>query len=508
MRAIKRGARSFVRHIKTNLIVVFLLFVCLAFAISMLSIKLASDAQIQEVKKRIGNYCEIRTSSEYMMKIFEAERKKSTAQRQAEARRMTEEEEFADRVRFLVPENLTDEFSRYEKIETYDKVLETRLEVPKIESTGMTRAFEMRSPGEGGAGSISAGASANRFRFEGNTSGASIPDFASGNKKIADGRLFTYEEYVHAKPVVVIEKSIAEKNDLRVGDKINVKISGKSGAGSTVELKVIGVYQSIEAEDGGEQASRQEFNPAGDTFFAPLSIVQKLNGTPGYVTLGSYYFDSVSSTDAIKSAFKSEFSGVNNDGRYEIATDYSDYESIADSITKAGNSSRIGLASTLGACLFIVLLSMIIIVGHRTKELGILKAIGATNLQVLSQYVVEVMLICLIAVLLAFGSSALMAGKMGDWLLPETKTQNVASLQEPVGTVPRFFQGRSLYKEGSIFGGEVSQSTRELSTLHVTYRGVLFVYAALILVMLCLVGMAIPVVRLVRLEPVRVLRME
>ncbi len=211
MRVLKRGARSFIRHIKTNLIVIFLLFICLAFAISMLSIKLASDAQIREVKARVGNYCEIRVSSKYMMNIFEEERKKTAAQRQAEARKMSEEEEFADRVRFLVPESLTDEFSRYDRIKTYDKVLEARLEIQGIESQEIARAFVMRRPDEGETGTMTAQTQANRFRFEGNTNGDSIADFASGNKKIIKGRLFTYQEYKEKNLSLLLRRTLLKR---------------------------------------------------------------------------------------------------------------------------------------------------------------------------------------------------------------------------------------------------------------------------------------------------------
>ena len=43
---------------------------------------------------------------------------------------------------------------------------------------------------------------------------------------------------------------------------------------------------------------------------------------------------------------------------------------------KAKNTSLIGLAGALGACAVIILLAMVIIVSGRTRELGILKAMG------------------------------------------------------------------------------------------------------------------------------------
>ncbi len=77
----------------------------------------------------------------------------------------------------------------------------------------------------------------------------------------------------------------------------------------------------------------------------------------------------------------------------------------------------IGLVGALGACALIILLAMAIIIGGRTRELGVLKAIGATDRQVIAQFAVEVVCICLVAIILATGVTALISQSMGDWLL-------------------------------------------------------------------------------------------
>ena len=74
-------------------------------------------------------------------------------------------------------------------------------------------------------------------------------------------------------------------------------------------------------------------------------------------------------------------------------TDYADYEVISDPLQKVGKTSVIGLAGALGACAPIILLAMAIIIGGRTRELGVLKAIGATDRQVVAQYAVKVTVI-------------------------------------------------------------------------------------------------------------------
>ena len=293
-----------------------------------------------------------------------------------------------------------------------------------------------------------------------------------------------------------------------MGDTVEAQVSGETGTGSLLELKVVGVYETVEAEQqsqssGSEQAN---FNPAGNAFYSPLSVVQTLNGTQGYVGLGSYYFDSVDDTAALKTAFKKET--VNTDDKYEFATDLSDYQSIADPLLKARNTSVIGLAGALGACALIILLAMVIIVSGRTRELGVLKAIGSTDRQVIGQFAVEVVCICLVAIILAMGATAVIGQSMGNWLLPKTQ-QTTASQQSAAQGGPMMMMGQdNLYKEGGRFSMGASSQEQQTAKLNVVYRGSLFLYGILILLGISLVGMAIPVFWIIRLRPARVLSME
>lgn len=508
MRTLSRGFRSFRRHWARNLIIVALLAVCLTFSLSMLAVKLAADQQVSEVKATVGNYAEINVSSEYLMAQFQEQRSLTQGQQQAQARTMTEEEILANRALSLVPEEITDTFAQAGEVRTYDKLLSTSVSVPGLESTEVTPFFQMR---EGGVSSSDSG---NRFEFQGNTDCAALADFVSAQKILVDGSLYTYADYRAGNPVVVMEKTMAEENELEVGDTIEASVSGASGANTELELTIIGIYETVEAEREGDSSETAAVvvNPMGNIFYAPLSVVQELNGTPGYVTTGSYYFDSVDHTEQVKAAFAAQ---MGEDNQYALTTDESSYETIADPLLKVSKTSFIGLAGALGACALIVLLAMGITIGSRTKELGVLKALGATNGQVIAQYAVEVVCITLVAIVIAMGATTLIGQRLGNWMLSDNQATSTQQQQNQVA-IPG--GGAVNIQGGGGPAGTFNERLRnqvmntsameQAGSIQVVYRGSLFLYGIGLLVVISLLGMAVPVIWIARIRPARILSME
>ena len=78
----------------------------------------------------------------------------------------------------------------------------------------------------------------------------------------------------------------------------------------------------------------------------------------------------------------------------------------------------------------------------------------------------------------------------------------------PGGGFARAFSNQQLYNKGGRFTAATSAQKQQAAKLNVVYRGSLFLYGILILLGLSLVGMAIPLIWIIRLRPARVLSME
>ncbi len=492
-----RGLKSVYRNPARSAIIVVLLGVCLTFSLAMLAVRTAARSQVEKVKGRVGNYAEVRRASQAFFDRYMRESEKSQAQRQREARSMSPEEASRQRAQLLVDEGLADELARSEYIRTYDKFLTASIDVPEMENPAIMPVFEKGLAEQ--AARVGIELTESTFAFTGNTDAASLADFREGRKALIEGRYYDYFDYLERAPVVLAERNLAQKNGLSVGDGVKVRVKDRSGRSGDMYVRIIGIYETREAE---RESGPLGFNPFGNTFYAPLSLVQDLNNTPGYVDSASYYFDNVDSTKSLL-AF---FSSLEGSERCEITTDYADYQALADPLTKTGNASTIGLGGSLGACVLILLLSMLLVVRGRMKELGVLKAVGSADRQILAQFAVEVAVLCMAAMIIASLATAVIGQSLGEWLMEESNAAEAAPAEQSVEEARGGGAALSALR-GSSQGKYIPPADAD-SDIVVMFGSRAFLYACLMLMLICLLGMVIPVVGVTRLRPAQVLRME
>ena len=109
---------------------------------AMLAVRMAADSQVEEVKTRVGNYAEIKLSSQVFFDRFLSDSGKSQAAQERESRTLSGQEASAQRAELLMSEQATDDISRLAYVRTYDKFMTANIDVPGIENTAILPIFE------------------------------------------------------------------------------------------------------------------------------------------------------------------------------------------------------------------------------------------------------------------------------------------------------------------------------------------------------------------------------
>lgn len=222
------------------------------------------------------------------------------------------------------------------------------------------------------------------------------------------GRFFTAEETITRAKVAVLGKTIvdelfADKNP--IGEYIKIK---------RIDFQVIGVFREKGASG---------FQNEDDKIVIPIN-------TAMYRLLGKEYIDNIDvqvsdpdNMDYISDRIKNLIVALHRLPASKV--DSIDIRNMAD-IQAAISSTTQAFSYLLGSIAFISLLVggigimniMLVSVSERTREIGLRKAIGANNKDILFQFVIESVAICALggAIGIIFGSAAsIILSKAAGW---------------------------------------------------------------------------------------------
>lgn len=276
-------------------------------------------------------------------------------------------------------------------------------DIPKVKAAGS--AVKMVAP--------TVNSNAQVVYGKGNTSTnimGTTEDYAAiRNIKVAQGRFLTAEDVEKSARIIVVGPTVVEN---LLGD-VNAEIIGKSIKLNNVPFQVVGVTSS--------QGSSGSINN-DDTIFAPISTVQ--SRLTGNKNVRQIYIEAASAdlmteaqaqvTYALQIAHKIPM-GQPND--FTITNQAEVLETMGE-ITKTMTMLLGGIA---GISLLVggigVMNIMLVSVTERTREIGIRKAIGAKGRDILSQFLIEAVVLSviggIIGIMLGWGGSILVSKVFG-----------------------------------------------------------------------------------------------
>lgn len=295
------------------------------------------------------------------------------------------------------------------------------------------------------------------FQIVGYSDESAMTDFIDGTATVSDGEIF--EEGTDELDCIISEE-LATFNELAVGD--TVVITNPNNEDETYKLSVVGIYtDSSSNESSFSPMGMTSSDPANQIYMsytALQSIVDKSeqsnsdtddeSSTALTSSLSAtYVFEDVDSYEA----FETDVRDMGLDESYTVSSqDLSSYE---NSLTPLNTLSTMAgwfllVILIIGAIILIVL--NVFNVRERKYEIGVLTAMGMKKGKVALQFITEIFMVTLVAVIIGVGIGAVSSVPVTNVLLEN----QISSQQSQSQQVEKNF-GRGGIQDSGMSGGDM-----------------------------------------------------
>ncbi len=468
MNALMRGVRNAFRNSMRTVGVVVILAVAFALAISMTIARDAVNAKIASVRSSTGNTISVNSAGSFGFQGSGNYLSESKVNGLLSVPHVT-----------ALQESLTQELTS----------TSTSLKSPTITRSG---GFQFGG-GSSGSGSSSSPFGSGSFTPPVRVIGTNSPGNAlvggangGGTEKLVKGSAFSATSTAN---VALVGQTLATKNSLSVG-------STFSAWGT--KITVVGIYN------------------AGSSFanadvVMPLSTVQRLSSESAKVTSVTVVVDSVDHVAGAVTAIKAKMGS---------SADVTSTQTIVENQLAPLNSVKtISTYTLLGSVIgagVILLLSMLMIVRERRREVGVLKAIGARSRSVVTQFVAESTTFTVLGAVVGLAGGILLSNPITTALV----NASGGSTNGPGGFVRSasggFGSGGSGFTPptgsaasgGGGFGFRFGGFRSTLDQLHVAAGWSTLLVALVLALTIAAVGSAVAAFNIARVRPADVLRSE
>ena len=250
--------------------------------------------------------------------------------------------------------------------------------------------------------------------------GQSVPYTVTLNSELSANFLngtYTLEEGRHIQPddsyAVLISKELADKNGLSVGDDITM-YDLDSDSENTFEI--VGIFSGTEGMS--KDAMMADGIPANQGYIDMNSYNEIFDRD--VMELGSLdvYVDSAENVQDVLETIQNlpEI----KDKTFTYSTDTENFDLISNPLSsiQAMVDTAVIVIAVTGAAIIVLLLALW--TRGRKKEAGILMAVGRNKLEIVLQFLTENILIAIPAAAASLGLTALLADKVGAYLVSQT----------------------------------------------------------------------------------------
>lgn len=446
MKTMRRGLRTILRNpLRTGLLVA-VLAVSVGLALIMITVNEAFAKRLDEVKGEVGSSITLRPAGSFGGGFMGGNANGAAGEAGSDQ---------GSEVSTLSSEDI-DAAASIEHVASVSRRITVR-----YSGEGLESAVEP-SPGRVPQG-------AGDFRIPvlvtGTDSPNSLTTMGVQDAELTAGRTFSDGE--SEAEVAVVGETLAEKNGLNAGD--SFELNGTA-------FEVVGIFTS------GTQFG-------DNSVFLPLATAQSLFDREGEIDEAIVRADSVDNVERVADDIREKL----GEDTVDVSTELSNFEGISSPLSDAKSSSQVGMIAALVASAAVILFSVGLVARQRVKEIGILKAVGASNWHVTAQFGIETVVVSVVAALVGALFTFPLAQTVANGLVSDPATAGgPGGLRGPPG---------AMMQVGGPVGGLLGDVDAAVSPE-------VFLYALAIAIGLAVMASVVPAWYVSRVRPAEVLRHE
>jgi len=346
-----------------------------------------------------------------------------------------------------------------------------------VSAGSLGRRFAESSGFSGGFGGFSGGTFTPPVTVNGTNQptnlAASYTTTGGGTFTLVSGSVFSSNSNAD---ISLVGSSLASKNSLKVG-------STFSAYSSTIT--VIGIFKS-----GNKFGNNQ--------VIMPLTTLQRLSGETGDVTSATVYVNSVTNVNSVTSTIKTLL-GSSADITNSI-------QQAQTTITTLQNIQTISLYSLIGAVIagaVIILMTMVMIVRERRREIGVIKALGSSNMRIVGQFMAEAVTLTIVGAVLG-----VLIGVLAGNPLTQMLVSNSSNSSTTVTNAGSGFGGGGGFRSRLATGGGLKGINHGLSKIHAVVGYGIILDGLVAAIIIALIGSSVAAYFISKVRPAEVMRME
>ena len=256
------------------------------------------------------------------------------------------------------------------------------------------------------------------FNIKGYNSYESMTDFIDGNYIIIEGEVS--EDF--SSNNCVISEELATLNDLEINDKIT--LVSPQNEDITYELVITGIYKE---ETGDASSTEKMFTNSANTIITNSKVVEDILSKDEELeaTINPTYI--LNSEEAVD-LFAKEVEEKGLSEYYTVTNNLNIIEESTKSIINVKTfATTFLLICLIIGCIVLLVINMINI-RERRYEIGVLRTIGMKKSLVITQFMTELLIVSIFALLIGAGIGSLSSVKVANHLLENEITNSVEEL--------------------------------------------------------------------------------